>query len=277
MSFEHFSLKGGNGTPDVCAGDEEEDEDEPSQPREGEIRVVVVQPDEAAQEVMMRNELKEMQRIVGGWIEVFPIGIEGAVCVCDDEGLLKRRPWSRFVPATGAPIAGPFFIAGDGSSFRSLTPRQVEEAMSLFGTPTLGTLQLGAVDVAFSYVQAGEIVLAGSEGATRRGGFEMPGVCRVRLFSHAEMPSLSVLIATELPDNPGPSVTNAIAGIAAQACARFALDPRYVAFVEHYDDEDGERFAIVRFDLNDTPRLNRPQWSHTTRSDVEALIGQPLK
>ncbi len=241
MSFEHFSLsegfslKGGNGTPDLCADDEGEDDedDEPVQAREGEIHIVVVPPGEAAQVVTMRNELKEMQRIVGGYIEVFPIGIEGAVGVCNDEGRLMGLPWSRFVPATDAPIAGPFFIAGDGSTFRSLSPSQIEEALSLFGSPQL---KLGPLDLFFRFVVSGELAAVDGGRVTARRAFDLLGVCRLRIFEHAQNPGHAVVIATEIPGNPGPSVTNAAATIATQACARLALDPARLLFVEHDND-----------------------------------------
>ena len=101
-------------------------------PKEAEIKIVVVHPDAPPQVVTIRNELGELQKVVDGLIEVFPIGIAGAVGVCNEEGLLRRLPWCRFVPAAGTIIAGTFFIAGDGYNFRSLTPRQINEAMKLF-------------------------------------------------------------------------------------------------------------------------------------------------
>ena len=274
MDFEHFSLKGGNGTPSACAGDEEEDEDdEPSEPREGEIRVVVVQPGEAAQVVAMRNELKAMQAIVGGWIEVFPVGIDGAVGMCNDEGRLMGLPWSRFVDATAAPIAGAFFIAGDGSSFRSLSDGQVKEALALFGSPRL---KLGPCDLFFRFVVSGELAAVDGGRVTQRRPLDILGTCRLRIFEHAQNPGHAVVIATEVPSNPGPSVTNAAATIATQACARMALDPARLLFVEHYNDQDGERFALVSFE-RDNMTLRRPKWSHTDKAKVEALTGHALK
>jgi hypothetical protein len=154
MSFEHpfltnyFSLGRGDrtshhsrsypGEDDESDEDDNEDGDEedysePTVPRQEEIRIVVVQPGQPAQVVTVRNELSEMQRIVGGLIEVFPVGIPGAVGVCNEEGLLLGLPWCRFVPAAGAAIAGTFFVAADGSSFASLSPRQIAEALALFG------------------------------------------------------------------------------------------------------------------------------------------------
>lgn len=272
MSFEHFSLKGGNGTPGPSADDDEED-DEPAQAREGEIRIVVVPPGEAAQVVTMRNELKEMQAIVGGYIEVFPVGIDGAVGVCNDEGRLMGLPWSRYVLATAAPIAGQFFIAGDGSSFRSLSPRQVEEAMSLFGSPRLA---LAPIDVFFRFIVSGEISAVDGGRVTQRRALDLLGTCRLRIFEHAQNPGHAVAIATEMPGNPGPSVTNAAATIATQLCARMALDPARLLFVEHYNDAHGERFALVSFE-RDNMTLRRPKWSHTDKATVEALTGHALK
>ena len=101
-------------------------------PKEAEIKIVVVHPDAPPQVVTIPNQLAELQKVVDGLIEVFPIGIEGAIGICNEEGLLRRLPWCRFVPAAGTIIAGTFFIVGDGVNFRSLTPRQVNEALKLF-------------------------------------------------------------------------------------------------------------------------------------------------
>lgn len=107
-------------------------------PKEAEIKIVVVHPDAPPQVVTIPNQLAELQKVVDGLIEVFPIGIEGAIGICNEEGLLRRLPWCRFVPAAGTIIAGTFFIVGAGHplagrmNFRSLTPRQINEALKLF-------------------------------------------------------------------------------------------------------------------------------------------------
>jgi len=182
-------------------------------------------------------------------------------------------PWSRFVPATDAPIAGPFFIAGDGSPFRSLSPSQVEEALSLFGSPQL---KLGPCDLFFRFVVSGELAAVDGRRVTARRVLDLLGVCRLRIFEHAQNPGHAVDIATEMPGNLGPSITNAAATIATQVCARLALDPARLLFVEHYNDAQGERFALVSFE-RDNMTLRRPRWSHTDKATVEVLIGQPLK
>ena len=43
-----------------------------------------------------------------------------------------------------------------------------------------------------------------------------------------------LVICTELPDNPGTSVTNFCEEIAMLVCRRYEIDPRRLAWVEHY-------------------------------------------
>ena len=106
--------------------------DEPRETKQKTIRILVVEPNELPIVREIPNELAAMQRVVDGLIEVFPVGIAGAVGVCNEEGLLRGLPFNRFVPATGGVIVGTFFIAGDGVNFRSLTPQQIARAMELF-------------------------------------------------------------------------------------------------------------------------------------------------
>ena len=66
---------------------------------------------------------------------------------------------------------------------------------------------------------------------------DFPSRCRLRIYEE-EGKSL-VAIATELPDNPGTSVTNAASIIAAQVWQMMGRPPADMTFIEHYP-KDGE-------------------------------------
>ena len=103
------------------------------------------------------------------------------------------------------------------------------------------------------------------------------GVCRVRAFSFGGAP---VVILTELAENSGPSVTNALEALCAQLCDALGLDANDAVWIEHYGaaPADGlpERFAAVNFGSivwRGTWQMRAPRWSALSRAQVEALTG----
>jgi hypothetical protein len=126
------------------------------------------------------------------------------------------------------------------------------------------------------------------------GFHSIPSACRIRIYQQPG--HTPVIIATELPDNPGTSITN----LAEQLCAevlRAHLPARFeeedpVVWVEHYQRTPDElrrqwpEFARVTFH-SPAPRrvtiagrerlqLGTPEWTHLPRAAVEALVGQPI-
>lgn len=64
------------------------------------------------------------------------------------------------------------------------------------------------------------------------------------------------VIVTELPDNPGMSVTNAAEYVADEICERYGIRPEELILIEHYPQEPNheETFALVNFQaLPDVP------------------------
>lgn len=117
--------------------------------------------------------------------------------------------------------------------------------------------------------------------------------CRVRVYSPDDAARDShVVIVTELPDNPGSSVTNSAEVIAAEVMARFHLQPP-VVFVEHYPRDGGipggESFDLVVFSHCEIRRIARvagvmirelgppAAWKPLDRITVETLVGAPLR
>ncbi len=121
------------------------------------------------------------------------------------------------------------------------------------------------------------------------GPFEYPnlgsGTTRCYLQVYYQDGEPLVAIATELPDNDGTSVTNAIERIAGVIREQFRVAHEDLIMIEHQlprsTYRDGrldlpEEFSRVRF-LIRGGQFRRPQWSHVLRAALEALIGQPFE
>jgi len=98
-------------------------------PKESYIKIVLFQPDQWPRVVTIENTLSSLQQTVGGLIEVFPVGVEGAIGVCNEEFLGLGLPLNRFIRVSGTVICGPFFVVGEGVHFRSLTDRQIVDVL----------------------------------------------------------------------------------------------------------------------------------------------------
>ena len=139
-----------------------------------------------------------------------------------------------------------------------------------------------------------------------------PATCRLRVFSslderarararpiHDDEDSATrsvIVIATELRDNPGASITNVAERCAAQVCIFHDIHPSCLVWVENYDDRDlppsqwphyrptGESYDLVSFNfrsarqINDEggPTLGTPTWKHSSKAAVELMIGESL-
>lgn len=98
-------------------------------PKESYIKIVLFQPDQCPRVVTIENTLSSLQETVGGLIEVFPVGVAGAIGVCNEEFLGLGLPLNRFIRVSGTVICGPFFVVGEGVHFRSLTDRQIVDVL----------------------------------------------------------------------------------------------------------------------------------------------------
>lgn len=118
------------------------------------------------------------------------------------------------------------------------------------------------------------------------------GRCRVRLYLPDDPErDTSVVICTELPENPGKSITNAEEYIAAEVISGHGLSRATPIWIEHYPRSEAERqagiketFDLVVFDsyevsevLTGEPRewrrtIGAPEWKALDRSAVEMLV-----
>ena len=103
--------------------------------------ILVVEPGKVPESREISGSLKEMQSIVGGYIQaIYPF--PGIALVCNEEGMLLRLPPNRGLRDKSGKlydvICGTFFLCGapaDGENFVGLTPEQAEQLEKRFHTP----------------------------------------------------------------------------------------------------------------------------------------------
>ena len=107
------------------------------------MRIVYVEAGKSPQVKNIEGSLKEMQGLVGGYIELLYPFNDTAVIVCNDEGKIMGLPLNRSIkhPETGELyeiIAGNFFICDappDSENLEGLSSEQVEIYMETFKYP----------------------------------------------------------------------------------------------------------------------------------------------
>lgn len=92
--------------------------------------------------------------------------------------------------------------------------------------------------------------------------------CRLRIRAHR---GKDVVIASELADNPGMSITNAVGWLLPQVVEKYGLDIEDVCWIEHYAwPGEPERFDLV------TLHNGSPNWQSLALEQVEVLAGVEL-
>ena len=92
----------------------------------------------------------------------------------------------------------------------------------------------------------------------------------------------SVVVATELIDNLGTSITNMAERLATRVCRDFNIDPERLLWIENYADlVDGpaertpQSFDLVTFEWHGGTFSN-PRWRHMSYAEVRFLTGGAL-
>lgn len=94
------------------------------------MRAMRKRPGEAWEAIEVENELKHLQQAVGGYLESFTFA-EDACVLCDEEGLLKGKPYNTTV--CGVSFVGTILIVGvAGEDFSDLT-EQMEARLRAMG------------------------------------------------------------------------------------------------------------------------------------------------
>jgi hypothetical protein len=106
-------------------------------PTSDQIQIVVVEPNEKPYKLIIDNELEAFNKIVGGYIEIVPIGRtrKGAkvAITLNEEGKLQELPYNRNVVGFDI-LVGTFFITAynlEGDNI-SLTNEEAEKYIRIF-------------------------------------------------------------------------------------------------------------------------------------------------
>lgn len=113
----------------------------------------------------------------------------------------------------------------------------------------------------------------------------------MRIYEPTEDGDHHVVVLTEMADNRGQSVTNAIEQLAGEVILANALPSSETVVIEHYPHESrppgAETYDLVTFEhTNPEPvlragvwalELGEPSWLRVDRATVETLVGQPLR
>ena len=99
-------------------------------------------------------------------------------------------------------------------------------------------------------------------------------LCRLRIY---ETPEQAVVIATELPENTGTSITNAAEYLATMVVEQYELRPHTLVWIEHYPAcrDLPETFALVHLTW-DGQRFHTPRWRRLAPADLALLRGQAV-
>jgi hypothetical protein len=99
------------------------------------VKVLVIEPMKKPKIKEIGNGLKDMQAVVGGYIQaIYPYEDQVAL-VCNEEGKLIGLPLNRMIEDYDI-IAGTFFICGLGEEdFDSLSDELLEKYYNLFEMP----------------------------------------------------------------------------------------------------------------------------------------------
>ena len=98
---------------------------------------------------------------------------------------------------------------------------------------------------------------------------------RCDIEAHRRSDGRYVFVATELPDNPGTSVTNFAEHLATTMRRQYGLKPDQVIWIEHYPEAKGRRkedFDLVQFLGVECESFRTPVWTRITEQAVSDLI-----
>jgi len=113
--------------------------------------------------------------------------------------------------------------------------------------------------------------------------------CRIRIYLPNDVRDAPVVLCSELPNNPGGSVTNSAEAIASGVIRANEL-PTPLVWIEHWpkqSSEGQETFDLVVFSIYEVSErapylgetrawIREPTWKPLDRATVEVLVGGKL-
>ena len=94
------------------------------------LRVIIKEPYKEAKVGEIVDDLKDLQNIVGGYIEVLPFPtIKGVDIIANEDGKIRKLAGNIFLPQYEDCIVGTCIIAGynNEGDFKSLTNKQLKQ------------------------------------------------------------------------------------------------------------------------------------------------------
>ena len=118
------------------------------------MNVLVVEPGILPYEKEVKDELKDLQAIVGGHIQAIYPFKDNVALVCNEDGIGEQLAFNRTIPERQyGGIFGTFFVCGiSGDNFSSLTPEQMKTYKARFRKAEVilaisgGSVMIGRVD-----------------------------------------------------------------------------------------------------------------------------------
>jgi hypothetical protein len=109
-----------------------------------------------------------------------------------------------------------------------------------------------------------------------KAGNRADGVC---LIERVNIPDGRIVIAcTEYAGNPGQSITNSVEELCFQVCERFEIPADRLVWLEHYDDEDWNKWRMVTFGTKPPHGVfGQPKWVDMTPEMWRGLRLKPRR
>lgn len=95
------------------------------------------------------------------------------------------------------------------------------------------------------------------------GSNQVPSYCDIEIIGN-------LVIAKEVQDNPGQSITNAAEVLATTVCLRNSIPMQDVVWIEKYQHRPGEA-DLVQF-IHDGEKLTNPYWKRLKGNELPLLI-----
>lgn len=88
----------------------------------------------------------------------------------------------------------------------------------------------------------------------------------------------NVVIATEINENRGTSITNAAEVLANKVCEEYSIDKANLMWIEHYkrDESYNDDYSLVNFVIYNNELIS-PAWKYLTKEQVEDIIKSARK
>lgn len=83
----------------------------------------------------------------------------------------------------------------------------------------------------------------------------------------------NIVIATELDDNPGTSITNFAVQLATLVCNKFNISYKNLIWIEHYPERKRteESFDFTTFNISEKG-FSSPRWKRVTKENILSVI-----